>query len=157
MVAGELALFSYRAEKSLSVQVHFFDDSVLDEFGSYDFCAKGFGDSLVAKTYSQNGNFSCKIFYRLFADASVTRSSRAWRHDQIIWLFGLDVCHSHRVVSDNLNLVGSKRLQGLDNIVCERIVIVDYKYHYFSSVLNVAMSAPSFSLVSSNSRSGTLS
>ena len=81
MVAGELAFFSYRAEKPLSVQVHFFDDSVLDEFGSDDFGSKGFGDSLVAKTDSQNGNFSRKIFYRLFADARVARSSWAWRND----------------------------------------------------------------------------
>ena len=126
MVARELSFFSDRAEKALSVQVHFFYDSVLDELGSDNLRAKGFGNRLVAQANSQNGNFSGKILYRLFADSSVARNSRSRRDDQVVGLHRLDVGDRHRVVSDNLNLFASVSLQGLDNIVCERIVIVDY-------------------------------
>src|SRR2546428_1626154 len=126
---------------------------------AYDLRAERLAQALVTEANAEDGDFPGQLLYRLIGDAGIVRRAGTGRDDDAV--VAGELLDSDRVVSEHVRL-HAELAQVLDEVVCERVVVVDDREpclrracHHMPSAISMALNiAPAFSSVSSNSRSG---
>ncbi len=163
MVAGEVTGIWKVPKNPRTVHLDGLHLSVNDIPGLNDIPAVSLGQTLMTQAHPENGNLPGKSFDGLNRNTRIRGSTGPGRNNQPPGVQLLKLCHCNLVVPEHLHLfirvVRDKLTDHLINIVCKRIVVVDYCNeslitHPQTSTPAARARALSFSLVSSSSRSG---
>src|SRR6185437_13440206 len=112
-------------------------------------------ERLVAETDAEHRQASGETADRLDRNAGLRGISRTRRDEQVSGLQGLDALQGDRVVAKNAHLL-AHLLEILDQVVGERIIIVDHEDHSSSRVfLTASKRAAAFCRHSRCSRAGS--
>ena len=97
--------------------------------GADDFGAVGFCDGLAAEADAEDGDFSGPVEDDLAGGAGFVWGAGAGREDEVGWLVGFEVGADDGVVAEDEDLgLGGEDGDGLDEVVGERVIIVDDYY-----------------------------
>jgi len=97
--------------------------------GADDFGAVGFGDALAAEADAEDGDFSGPVVDDPAGVAGFVWGAGARGEDQVGRLVGLEVRAGDGVVAEDDDPgLGGQDGDGLDEVVGERVIIVDYYY-----------------------------
>ena len=99
---------------------------------SSDLGTKGFGNRLVPKTHSEDGDSAGKFFYKVDRYPGLPWSARPRRYDYRHRLHGFDFNDGNFIIAEHLDL-GPEHGQVLNEVVSKGIIIIDDCYHSSSS------------------------
>ena len=153
MIAGEHRRRRYAAEHAAPVRGYRIGLAVYDRLRLDDAPSEGGADRLVSQADPEDRDLAGEPADRLQADAGVLRPARAGRDDDALGRKRRDPVRVDPVVAEHADLLVGDLRQVLEQVVGKRVVVVDQDVHQ-SSTPSARTSAPSFSSVSSSSRSG---
>ena len=111
--------------------------------GTNHAAAEGFADGLMSQANAEDGNFSREVADEGDADSGLVRRAGARRDDDSLGLQGLHFVDGDLVVASHLNLC-AQFADVLDQVVGERIVVVEYENHVGNSTVRYQITPDSF-------------
>ena len=97
-------------------------------FCAYDVAAKSRADGLMTEADSEQGNFAGEMANQIDADAGVLGRAGTGRNQDTIGVERSDLADREFIVTAYLDL-GAELPQILDEVVGERVVVVEDEYH----------------------------
>ena len=97
-------------------------------FGSYDFPAEGFAQSLVSEANAQYRNLAGKVANQFDADAGLVRSAGARRDDDAVGTKSFDIGNAQLIVAADFDF-GAQLSEILNEVVGKGVVIVEDEDH----------------------------
>src|SRR5436190_4494120 len=118
------------AKNALAVMLDFVRLAVHQPFGPHDHAAGGLTDRLMAKTDAEDRQLAEKSLDAFDRNAGFARRAGTGRDNQVAGLFGGDLVASNLIITMDLDF--DRRVdftQPLDEVVGERVVVVDEQDH----------------------------
>src|SRR5713101_2359732 len=116
------------AEDGLAIVLNLAGFAVHQVLRAHHLAAEGCADRLVSEADSEHGHFAREVADQFDADAGFLRSAGSGRNHDARGVHRLDLSDRHFVVAANL-YPGAQFAQVLDEVVSERIVVIEDEDH----------------------------